>query len=62
VEAVALAAREVLDLLLLVGAAEAERGGVGARGDLAAAEEDRLLAAVRDLLPDRALPSSPARD
>ena len=38
VDAVALAAREVADLLLLVGALEVERGHVGARGHLALAE------------------------
>ena len=52
VEAVALAARELADALLLVGAVEVERRRVGARFDLALAELDAVLAAG-DLLPDR---------
>src|SRR5262249_50008945 len=46
-----LAAREVADALLLVAALEVERGAVGARVQLALADEDPLLAAG-DLLPD----------
>jgi hypothetical protein len=53
VHPVALAAREVADLLLLVGAAEVERRAVGARVDLALAHHDQLAAAVGDLLPHR---------
>ena len=49
VDAVALAARQVLDPLLLVGALEVEPGDVGARRDLALADlED--LGALRDLV------------
>ena len=48
--AVALAAREVPDPLLLVGAAEVEPRAVGARVDLALAELDQVVAAG-DLLP-----------
>ena len=50
--AVALAARELADLLLLVGAAEVEQRAIGAAGDLAAAEIDLVLPAG-DLLPHR---------
>ena len=49
---VALAAGELPDLLLLVGAAEVEQRAIGAAGDLAAAEID-LVAPAGDLLPDR---------
>src|SRR3954468_6786642 len=48
--AVALAARERTDLLLLVRALEVEIGAIGARIHLALAEQDEILAA-RDLLP-----------
>src|SRR5262249_26599500 len=48
-------AREIAYLLLLVGSLEVERGGVGARVDLALADHDQLVAAVGDLLPDGAL-------
>src|SRR5262249_34372353 len=51
VHAVALAARHVLDALLLIGAREIERRRVSARVDLALAELD-LIEAARDLLPD----------
>ena len=51
VEAVALAARELADLLLLVGALEVEAGDVGAAVDGPVAERD-LIGAARDLLPD----------
>src|SRR5262245_65759394 len=51
VHAIALAAREVADALLLIGALEVERGDIGARRDLAVAELDLILA-VGDLLPD----------
>ena len=51
-QAVALAARELADLLLLVGAAEVERRGVLARVDPAVADLD-LVGAAGDLLPDR---------
>src|SRR5216683_2042696 len=47
---VALAARQLPDLFLLVGAAEVEERAVGPAGDLAAAEIDLVLPA-RDLLP-----------
>src|SRR5882672_5928068 len=50
VHAVALPAREIPHLLLLVGALEVEGGHVGARGHLARAELEQLCAA-RDLLP-----------
>ena len=50
--AVALAARELADLLLLVRAAEVEQRAIGAAGDLAAAEIDLVLT-VGNLLPDR---------
>src|SRR5688572_8070111 len=50
VHAVALAARQHADLLLLVGAAEIEGRAISARIDLALAEIDDVLAA-RDLLP-----------
>ena len=53
VHAVALAAREIPHLLLLVGAAEVEGGRVGARVHLALADHDDVLPAVRDLFPDR---------
>jgi hypothetical protein len=49
--AVALAAREVADLLLLVAALEVERRAVGAAVHLVLAELDHLVAAG-DLLPD----------
>src|ERR1700730_1928610 len=49
---VALAARELPDLFLLIGAAEVEQRAVGAAGDLAAAEVDLLLPAG-NLLPHR---------
>src|SRR5689334_25241938 len=49
--AVALAARERADLLLLVGALEIERRAIAARIDLALAQEDQLVAAG-NLLPD----------
>src|SRR5260370_20361752 len=49
---VALAAGELPDPFLLVGAAEIEQRAIGAAGDLAAAEIDLLLAA-RNLLPHR---------
>src|SRR6185436_18417962 len=52
VEPVALAAREVLDPLLLVRPLEVERRGIGAGGNLAVAQGDHV-AAVRDRLPDR---------
>ena len=55
VQPVALAARQVLHLLLLVGALEAEARGVGSRVHLALAHHHDVLAAVRDLLPDVAL-------
>src|SRR3954462_11486959 len=48
--AVALAARERTDLLLLVRPLEVEIGAIGARIHLALAEQDEILAA-RDLLP-----------
>src|SRR5438270_4487012 len=48
---VALAAGELTDLFLLVGAAEIEQRAIGAARDLAAAEIDLVLPA-RDLLPD----------
>src|SRR4029077_15932722 len=48
--AVALAARELPDLFLLVGAAEVEERAIGPAGDLAAAEVDLVLPAG-DLLP-----------
>src|SRR6185503_4866925 len=50
-DAVPLAAREIRDALLLVGALEVEPRDVLARIDLALAELDRVVAA-RDLLPD----------
>ena len=50
-QAVALAARELADLLLLLGALEVEAGDVGAAVDRAVAERD-LVPAARDLLPD----------
>src|SRR5262249_5089190 len=53
VDAVPLAAREVRDPLLLVGALEVEPARVLARVDLALAELDRVVPAA-DLLPDRA--------
>src|SRR6266498_519234 len=56
VQAVALAPREVLHLLLLVGAPEAEGGGVSPRVHLPLADHHEVLASVRDLLPGRALP------
>src|SRR5207249_909067 len=56
VEAVPLAAREILHLLLLVGAGEVEGGGVGARVHLALADHDERAAAVGELLPHGALP------
>src|SRR5204862_253249 len=56
VEAVPLAAREVLHLLLLVGAGEVEGGSVGARVHLALADHDERAAAVGELLPHRVLP------
>src|SRR6516164_6833082 len=49
--AVALAARQRADLLLLVGALEIEVGAIGARIHLALAEQDNVLPA-RDFLPD----------
>src|SRR5579883_3168285 len=52
VDAVALAARKLADLLLLVGSAEVERGAVGAAVHLAIAELDDVEAA-RQLLPHR---------
>ena len=54
VQAVALAAGEVADALLLVGAAEVEAGDVGARVDVALADDQPVLAAG-DGLPDRLL-------
>src|SRR6266550_699812 len=48
--AVALAARQRADLLLLVGALEIERGAIAARIDLALAKQDQLVAAG-DFLP-----------
>src|SRR6478672_8008409 len=48
--AVALAARERTDLLLLIRPLEVEIGAIGARIHLALAEQDEILAA-RDLLP-----------
>ena len=54
VQAVALAAREVAHLLLLVAAAEVEAGDVRARRDLARADAHAVDAAG-DLLPDRLL-------
>ena len=54
-DAVPLAAREVLDELLLVAAAEVEPRDVLARVDLALAELDHVLVAG-DLLPHRVLP------
>src|SRR5690349_22028139 len=50
--AVALAARDLPDLFLLVRAAEVEQRAIGAAGDPAAAEIDLVLPAG-DLLPDR---------
>ena len=50
-EPVALAARQLGDLLLLVGSLEVEAGDVGAAVDRPVAELDLVLAA-RDLLPD----------
>src|SRR5580704_8985150 len=50
--AVALAAGERADLLLLIGALEIEGGAISARIHLALAEEDDIVAAG-DLLPDR---------
>ena len=50
-DAVALAARELAHLLLLIGALEVEGAGIGARIDLALAEIDDLVAAG-NLLPD----------
>ena len=55
VQAVALAAREVADLLLLVRAAEVERRDVGAALHLALADHDQVEA-VGDLLPDGVRP------
>src|SRR5438477_3848995 len=55
VDAVSLAAGQVLHLLLLVGAGEVEERGVRARVHLALADEDRLPPAVGQLLPHRAL-------
>src|SRR5262245_7179298 len=52
VHAVALTAAELTDLLLLIGAGEVERGDVGARLHLAAAEHDGFFAAA-DLFPHR---------
>ncbi len=50
-DAVALAARKLADVLLLVLALEVEGADIGARGDLVLAElED--VEPVRDLLPD----------
>src|SRR5262245_60025873 len=49
--AVALAARQRADLLLLVGAHEVEVGAIGARIHLALAEQDDVLL-TRDFLPD----------
>ena len=51
VDAVALAAGERADLLLLVGAQEVEAGDVGARVHLRAAQL-QVIAAAGDLLPD----------
>src|SRR5262245_51540927 len=51
-DAIALAAGEIADALLLIGALQVERGDVGARRDLAIAELDLFLTA-RDLLPYR---------
>src|SRR5216117_4427177 len=56
VEAVPLAAREVLHLLLLVGAGEIEGGGVGTGVHLALADHDERAAAVGELLPHGVLP------
>src|SRR6185436_18485907 len=58
VEAVALAAREHADALLLVRSAEVERSDVGTRVDLASSDLHPLLAAA-DLLPDRLLGVEP---
>src|SRR4029453_13131123 len=52
VDAVALAARELADLLLLVGALEVERAAIGAAGNLAVAELDDVEPA-REFLPHR---------
>src|ERR1043166_7698492 len=52
--AVALAARELADLLLLIGALEVEGGAIGARVDLALAEREHVLAAG-NLLPHAVL-------
>src|SRR3954469_19203316 len=49
--AVALAARQRADLLLLVGALEIERRDIAARIDLALAEQDKLVTAG-NFLPD----------
>src|SRR5439155_8881172 len=54
VQPIALAPGEILDLLLLIGSAEAERGGVRARVDLALADHDEVLAPVGDLFPHAA--------
>src|SRR5262249_60281763 len=54
VQPIALAARELADALLLVAALEVERGDVGARLELPAADVEHVLAA-RDLLPHRLL-------
>src|SRR4029079_18817540 len=51
VDAVALAAREVADLLLLVAALEVEPRDIGAARDLLLPDHEPVLAA-RDLLPD----------
>ena len=51
-DAIALAARELTHLLLLVRAAEIEQRAIGTARHLAAPEVDFLLAA-RDLLPHR---------
>jgi hypothetical protein len=51
VHAVALAARKVADLLLLVAALEVEGRAIGARIDLALAQLDDVVAAG-DFLPD----------
>jgi hypothetical protein len=52
VHAVALAARQVADLLLLVGALEVEGADIGAGIHLALAEHEDVVAAG-DFLPDR---------
>ena len=50
--AVALAARKLADLLLLVGALEVEPAAIGAAGHLPLVAELHVVEAARDLLPD----------